>query len=107
MRQAEVGHIANEIGFADVASEAWVEASLFRHARYRKTAVVVRGIQQTRRRQRQDLASDRTVHRSRIALLKVGPATAADQQAIAGKCGTFVVENKCHATLRMARRCTN
>ena len=102
-----MGHIAHEIGFADIAAKAWIEASLFGHARHGKPAVVVCRIQQTSGRQRQDLASHRPVHRTRIALLEVGSSAAADQQAIAGKRRAFVVENKRHATLRMTRRCAN
>ena len=104
MRQPEVLHVADEVALADVAAEARIEAALLGDARHREAAVVVRGIEQARRRQRQDLALHRAVHRARVALLEVGAAAAADQQAVAGERHALVVEHVGDAAVRVPGR---
>ena len=62
----------------------------------------MRGIEQARRREAQDLAADRAIHGARVALLEIGAAAAADQQAVARECQALVVEDVSDAPLRMA-----
>ena len=52
--------------------------------------------------QREDLASHRPVHRARVALLEIGAAAAADQQAIAGEGHAAVVEHIGETAVGMA-----
>ena len=47
MRQVQIVHVAGEVGFADLTSQARIEAPLFRHARHRETAIVMCGVEQT------------------------------------------------------------
>src|SRR5256886_2618155 len=104
MRQAEIVHVADEIGFPDLATEPRIEAALFGDARHREAAVIVRGIEQAGRRQRQDLAANRAVHHTRVTLLEIRAAAAADQQAIAGEGHAFIVEYIGDAAVRVAGR---
>ena len=104
MRQAEIVHVADEIGLADLAAQPRIEAPLFGDAGHREAAVIVRRIEQAGRRQRQDLAAHRAVHCARVALLEIGAAAAPDQQAIAGERHALVVEDIRHTTQGMTGR---
>ncbi len=103
MRQPEVVHVAGEILLADAFSEPRVETPLLRDARRGEAAIVVRGIEQAFRRQRKDLRMHRVVHRVRITLLEIGPAGAADEQAIAGERERPIVEHERDTSIGMAR----
>src|SRR5262249_31074640 len=72
-----------------------------------ETAVVVRGVEQARGRQGENLAAHRAVHLSRVALLKIGAAAAPDQQAIAGERHALVVENVGYASAGVSGRRAN
>jgi hypothetical protein len=104
VRQSEVRHVADEIAFADVAAETRVVAAFLGDARDGQAAIIVRRVEQAFRGEGQDLATDRPIHRTRIALLEVGAPTAADQQAIAGERDAFIVEHEGHAALRVPGR---
>ena len=92
MGEAEILHVAGEIADADLAADARVEAPLLADAGHGQPAVVVRWIQQAIIGQREDLLVDRAVHRRRVAALEIGPAGAADHQAIASERHAAVVE---------------
>jgi hypothetical protein len=85
-------HIAGEITDGDVAPEARVEAALLGDAGCRKATVIVRRVEQAVIRKAEDPVMDRAIHRRRVALLEIGAAAAADQQAITGKGHAVVVE---------------
>ena len=102
MRQPEVRHVPDKIRFADIAAQTRIEAPLFGDARDGEAAIIVRGIEEAGWWQRQNLASHRSIHRARIALLKIGSPAAADQEAVAGERRAFIVENERHAALRVA-----
>jgi len=82
MRQVEVLHVADIVAFADLAAQPGIEPLLLGDAADRETAIVVRGIEQAALGQRKDARTDRAIERPRIALLEVGAAGAADQQAV-------------------------
>ena len=104
MRQAQVVHVADEVGLADVAAQPRVEAALLVDAGDGQSAIVVGRIEQARRRQRQDLPCTERYIACGVALLEVGAAAAADQQAIAGEGHAFVIEHVGDAAMRVARR---
>src|SRR4029453_1629587 len=99
MRQSEIAHVADEIRLARFAAQAGIEAALFRDARHREPAIIVRRIEQACRRQRENLTSHRSIEHSWIAVLEVRSSASANQQAIAGECRAFVVENEREAAL--------
>ena len=104
VRQVQIVHVAGEIGFAGLAAEARVEMPLLADAGRGQPAIIMRRIEQTIVGQGEDLLMHRAVHRARIALLEIGPAAAADQQAIAGEGHAPVVEHIGQAAAGMARR---
>ena len=104
MRQAQIGHVAAEIAFAQLAAQARVEAALFGDAAGGQAAVVVGGIEQAAVRQGKDLVMDGSVEPARVALLEVGPAAAPDQQAVAGERHRAVVQNVGDAAAGVAGR---
>jgi hypothetical protein len=85
MRQAQVVHVADEVGLVGVAAEARVVAPLLGHAGDRDAAVVVRRVEQAVGGQRQELLVHRAEQALGAALLEVGAAAAADQQRVAGE----------------------
>ena len=102
--QAQVVHVAGEVVLVDLAAQARVVAQLLGDAGDGQAAVVVRGVQQARRRQRQDLLTHRPVQPARAALLEVGAATAADQQRITGEGHAAVVQHTGQAAVGVAGR---
>jgi hypothetical protein len=64
----------------------------------------MRRIKQAVGGQRENLLAHRAVHRRWVALLEVGAAAAADQQAIAGERHRAVIEDKSEAAGGVARR---
>jgi hypothetical protein len=103
MRQAQVVHVAGEVGHVCVAAQARVVALLFGHAGDGEAAVVVCRVEQAGRRQRQDLFPHRAEQRAGAALLEVGAPATADQQAVAGEGHALVVEHEAHAAAGVAR----
>jgi len=99
--------VTGEIVFADLAAQARVVAPLFVDARDRESVVVVRRVDQASAGQREDLLAYRSVELTGIALLEVGAATAADQQAVPRKRAGLVVQHIGQATIRVAGRCAN
>src|SRR5439155_10685927 len=65
MREAEVTHVADEIILRDRLGEAWIEALFFVDARHGEAAVIVRGIEQTVGREREDLRAHGAEERAR------------------------------------------
>ena len=103
MGQAEIAHVADEISFADVSAEPWIEAPLFSDTGHGQAAIVMRRVKEACRRERQNLTSHRPVHFTRVALLEIGAATAANEQAVAGEGDAFVIQNISDASSRMPR----
>ena len=104
MRQAQVRHVSGEIVLAEFTAQAWIEAPLLTYARDGQATIIVRGIQQAGLRQRENPVVDRPEHRPRVAMLKIRPAGAPDQQTIAGKRHGFVAEHEADTTIRMTWR---
>ena len=90
MGELEVVHIARKIALAELATATRIETLFLADARHRQAAIIVRGIKQTALRQREQRAVDGAIHGARIALLEIGAAAAADEQAIAGERHAFV-----------------
>ena len=104
MRQAEVGHVADEVVLADRLGKPRVVELLLADAGDGEAAVVVAGIDQAAIGQREDLAAHRAVQRARVALLEIGAPAAADEERIAGERHRAVVEHVGGAAAGVAGR---
>ena len=104
MRQIQIVHVAGEVALADLAAQARVVAPLFRHAGHRQAVVVMARVDQAGRRQREQLLMHGGIEARRAALLKIGAAAAADQQAVAAESTAFIVEHVTQAAVGVAGR---
>ena len=104
MRQVEVLHVADIVALADLAAQARIELLLLGDAGRGEPAIVVRRIEQAGLGQREDARAHRAIERARVALLEVGAARAADQDAVAGEGHALVVEHVGDAAVGVAGR---
>ena len=93
VRQVEVLHVSDIVAFADLAAQPGIEPLLLGDAADREATIIVCRIEQAVLGQREDARADRAIEGARIALLEVGAAGAADQQAIAGEGHALIVEH--------------
>src|SRR5690606_31050659 len=101
--ELQVLHQLDELLLRSPAAETRVVLFLFAHRRHGEALVVMPRIEQALVGQREDLVVDRSIKRLRIALLKIGPAGATDQERISREGHRPVAGDVGDAAVGMAR----
>jgi len=103
MRQAEVGHVTDEILFASRAADAGVVLLFFADGARGAPQVVMSGIDDAVVGEREELLSNRAEQQVCVALLKVGASCAAHEQRVSGEHHLSICHDEGYTAIRMPR----